>query len=87
MWTDDDRDLLLALLAEEAEECSGCGQPLAQTTDPDNRGTYEVSRVTCEACVVLQAEVDNDYEGSRRPRGVRYLVNREGGAAGDSPHR
>src|SRR3954471_6198450 len=44
LWTDEDRDLLLALLAEEAEECTGCGQPLAQTTDPANRGTYEVSK-------------------------------------------
>lgn len=79
MWTDDDRELLLALVAEEAEECGGCGRPFAETTDPANRGTYEVSRRTCEACLVLQAEVDNDHEHGRRPRGVRYQVHKHDG--------
>jgi hypothetical protein len=66
----------MALLAEEADECTGCGQPLTQTTDPVNRGAYEVDRATCEACVVLEANVDNDHE-SKRPRGVRYRVRRD----------
>lgn len=66
----------MALLAEEAEACAGCGQPLPQTTDPANRGSYKVDRITCEACVVLEAHVDNDSE-KRRPRGVRYRVRRD----------
>lgn len=78
LWTDEDRDLLLALLAEEREECSGCGRPLAETTDPANRGGYEVHREACEACLVLEAEVENDHEHSR-PRGVKYMVLRTGG--------
>lgn len=74
MWTDEDRDLLLALAEEERAECDGCRRPMAETTDPDNRGRYEVHRTTCEACLVLEAETENDYEGGRRPRGIRYAV-------------
>lgn len=70
--------MLLALQAEEAEECGGCGQPIRETTDPANRQAYEVRRHRCEACVVLEAEQDNDSEQKRPPRGVKYQVVKSG---------
>ena len=75
MWTDEDRDLLIALLAEEAEECSGCRQPLSISTDKKTQGTWQVDRITCEACRIIEASVDNDNEG-KRARGLRYSVHR-----------
>ena len=73
-WTDEDRDLLLALAEEERGECHGCGRLLTETADPANRGMYEVRRSTCDACVVLESEMDNDHSDGKRPRGVRYAI-------------
>ena len=81
-WTDEDRDLLLALAEEERGECAGCSRPMTETTDPDNRGMYEVRRKTCEACLTLEAEMENDHEHGRRPRGVRYSLVKIGGPRG-----
>jgi hypothetical protein len=77
VWTDEDRDLLLALLAEDAVACTGCGHPLDVTTDGANRGRWDVKRRTCEACLVLEAAVGNDHEGAKTARGVKYLVVRD----------
>lgn len=79
MWTDEDRNLLLALLAEEREECSGCNQPLHISTDRKTQGTWQVERVTCEACRILEAVVGNDRESKTPARGVRYAVTRSTG--------
>jgi len=35
-----------------------------------------VERVTCEACRILQAEIENDQESKRPHRGTRYAVIR-----------
>jgi hypothetical protein len=61
---------------EEAEECSGCGHPLEVSTDRKTQGTWRVRRITCEACRILQAEVENDAESKRPKRGLRYAVDR-----------
>lgn len=74
LWTDEDRLLLLALEAEEAEQCGECRQPLEVSTDPKTQRTWRVERVTCEACRILEAEVGNDAEGRRR--GTKYAVVR-----------
>lgn len=55
---------------------------MTETTNPDNRGMYEVRRVVCEACVVLDAEVENDHEHGKKPRGVRYSLLKTGGPRG-----
>lgn len=78
MWTDEDRDLLLALEAEEREECDGCGHPMDVSTDRATSHQWEVHRHTCQACVVLEAEVGNDVEAGGR-RGIKYAVIRAGG--------
>lgn len=79
MWTDEDRQLLIALELEEREECSGCRQPLEISTDRTTQGTWQVERVTCEACRILEAEVGNDAESKRPGRGRRYVVHQAGG--------
>jgi len=76
LWTEEDSSLLIALLAEEAEQCGGCGWPLEVSTDPKTKRTWRVERHTCEACRMLEAESENDNEATRRARGVKYAVVR-----------
>lgn len=76
MWTDEDRDLLLALIAEEHGECDQCRHPLEISTDRKTQRTWQVHRSTCEACRVLEAEMGNDAESKRPNRGMKYAVLR-----------
>jgi hypothetical protein len=46
------------------------------STDPATQRTWRVQRATCEACRILEAEIDNDGAGGRRARGVKYAVTR-----------
>ena len=75
---DEDRDALLALVAEETERCGGCGQLLADCMDRKTGGTWEVRRDVCQSCVVLEAEQDNEAEKSKiqRQRGLKFSVRR-----------
>lgn len=76
-WTDEDRNLLLALNAEERGECDGCGHPRWESMDPATSGSWTVNSHVCRACEVLEATVSNDAEA--RKFGVRYAVTRGGG--------
>jgi hypothetical protein len=74
-WTDEDRAWLLALRIEQRETCRGCGQPMAEARDPTTAGSWTVVVSTCQACVVLEAELDNQHEGARR-RGLHTGIQR-----------
>lgn len=57
LWTDDDRAWAVALLVEEAEECSGCGVPISEAHDPTREFTEDETAyywsspaVMCNAC-------------------------------------
>lgn len=81
-WTDDDRAWAIALLEEQREVCSGCGQPLAVCMDRGTEYTWSVVRHTCQACLVMEAEQENDAEAARdrpgaRARGRKYAVIRD----------
>jgi hypothetical protein len=76
LWTDEDRNLLLALLEEEALECKECGHPRDVSHDRKTAGTWQVHRDTCEACRVLEAVAGNDAKSDSPPRGVKYAVVR-----------
>ena len=53
-WTEEDRAWAIALLEVEADTCSGCGQPLSETTRAEAEGGYEVPPPTrCHACTAL----------------------------------
>jgi hypothetical protein len=78
-WTEHDRALVLALLAEERETCSSCGHPMAECRDPATAGTWRVHEEICQASRVSQAVADNYAEEKRPRRGLHLFTSRTGG--------
>lgn len=70
-WTDEDRAWLLALREEQRETCGGCGHPVSESRDPKTAGSWTPVVTTCQACLVAQAESENQNEG--RPRRGLYV--------------
>lgn len=62
MWTDEDRAWALALLAEENDECPGCGHPSDETRSPEAEGAYVATRVRCHACTPKEQQKRLDAE-------------------------
>jgi len=54
-WTDFDRGLLLALLAERRETCSQRGHPMSQCRDKKTAGSWQVIEDVCQPTRVAQA--------------------------------
>jgi hypothetical protein len=53
-WTEEDRELAVALADWEADLCGGCGHPLAETTAPGNEERYEVRvAARCHCCTAI----------------------------------
>ena len=51
LWTAEDREAALALAAYEASLCSGCGDPLAETTKPEHEDAYvPKAAIRCHRC-------------------------------------
>lgn len=50
LFTDEDRDLALALYANEADACPGCGEPMSITTSPEAEGAYRADAIRCHGC-------------------------------------
>lgn len=73
-WSDLDRGLLLALLAEQRETCNQCGHPMSVCRDPTTRGTWQVLTDICQPTRVAQA-VAEDLQKDRR-RGVVLMTKR-----------
>ncbi len=65
-WTDLDRDLVLALLAEERDTCPGCGHPLETCRDRSTAGKWSVEEDVCQACLVGQAMSESNMNDKRR---------------------
>jgi hypothetical protein len=76
VWTEQDRGLLLALLAERRETCSECGHPTSQCRDPKTAGHWQVVRSICEPSRVAQAEASNMAESKVKQRGVVLSTRR-----------
>jgi hypothetical protein len=55
-WTDEDRDLALALVAWEADLCPGCRTPLAETTARKNETAYVTDVLLCHRCAAIGRE-------------------------------
>lgn len=70
-WTDDDRDLALALLTYEAGLCNGCGHPLKETTAPEAEETYQGDLVRCHRCTAAE-QVAEQYRDNPQPGSLRY---------------
>lgn len=73
-WSDVDRGLLLALLAERNETCSLCGHPTSVCRDPKTAGSWQVVEDVCQPSRVAQAVAEN-AAGSKR-RGVVLITHR-----------
>lgn len=82
-WTEHDRSLAVALTLHEATLCTGCGQPLEESTapeaDPSNRDaawTYEApTPVRCHGCTALEHRQDT-YSEADAARALRFHVTR-----------
>jgi hypothetical protein len=77
-WTDTDRGLVLALLAERADTCPSCGHPMSQCRDASTAGSWTVVQEVCQPGRIAQA-VSEDLASSKR-RGVMLATRRTGGA-------
>jgi hypothetical protein len=62
LWTEEDRGWAMALHAEEASACPGCGHPLEESSDPraEEERRYEVTRVRCHACTPKEKQKQRD---------------------------
>jgi hypothetical protein len=67
-WADQDRDEAVALILEEWDTCSGCGQVLSEATDPDAEGRYTVDEVMCAGCQARQTIAEREHYRGRMLR-------------------
>ena len=82
LWLEDDRAWAMALLEVEADTCSGCGNPLSETTafifDAKGRKvpahTYAASRFVCAACDVIA--IKQEGANVSRPRSSLWRARR-----------
>ncbi|MGI5161387.1 hypothetical protein [Microbispora sp. CA-102843] len=72
-WDEDDFDWAVGHMAEEADRCPGCHQPLSETTDPAAEGRYQASALRCHACTPLEAE---RAKWAAAPDGLLFDVRR-----------
>ena len=75
-WTDQDRGLVLALLAEQRETCPMCGHQMSECRDPRTARTWQVREEICQPSVILQATRDNAAEAKQKRRGVVLMTRR-----------
>lgn len=73
-WPDDDRGWALALLALDADTCSGCGHPLSESMDAANQFAYRAEPVRCFACAAADTAADKQENKS----GLRVRTVRRG---------
>ncbi len=73
-WSDVDRGLVLALLAERAETCVSCGHPVSECRDFATRGQWTVVEQVCWPSVVSQVTAEQAHEAKRR--GVMLATRR-----------
>lgn len=78
LWTPEDRAWALALAVVEAESCSGCGQPLAQTLDPELEEAWRAEVVRCHACAAAATHVEGWQSSGGDTRGAQVRVTRRG---------
>lgn len=58
LWTDRDRDEAMALVVAEWDACTGCGQSLTETTQPENEGRYVAEQLLCGGCRAQQVAAE-----------------------------
>lgn len=76
LWTDDDRDWAMALLAYEADQCPGCGQSRAETTLPENEDAYTAAAIRCHGCKAVAHGSEPFTAPGADPRGLLISVTK-----------
>ena len=65
-WTDTDRGLALALLAERKGTCTSCGHPMSVCRDPATAGSWTVVQDVCQPTRVAQAAFEDVAKSKKR---------------------
>jgi hypothetical protein len=69
-WDQEQRDLVFAFLAWEADLCPGCKQPMVETTKAENEGRYVPGpAIRCHRCTASE-QASKPYEGSPSPQAL-----------------
>jgi hypothetical protein len=53
LWTDEDRDWAMALLAVEADRCEGCGHQRSESMSIKADSGYRAEKARCHACKAI----------------------------------
>jgi hypothetical protein len=80
LWTDDDRDWAMALLAYEADLCE-CGQPRSESMSADSEFAYRTEPMRCHACQSI-AKAAEPFAESGTGQGLFINVIKTRGAHG-----
>ena len=81
LWLDSDREEALALLALEASECPGCGEPREVSMALESDGAYAAEVVKCHACAAMAQESRAYVRDNEHAAGVfTELTRRPGGS-------
>jgi hypothetical protein len=75
-WTDYDRGLVLALLAEQKDTCPSCGHLMSVCRDPATAGTWHVREEICQPSRILQAVAEDVAKSKPKRRGVMLASRR-----------
>ena len=65
-WSNADRGLVLALLAEQRDTCPACGHLMSECRDRKTSGTWQAVEEVCWPSVVSQVAAENVRDSKRR---------------------
>lgn len=75
VWTEEDTEAALAWQAIQDSTCGGCGNPLAESMNPDNESGYRVTRLVCHGCRAREHAARDDQDTTNADTaGRRYLA-------------
>jgi hypothetical protein len=75
VWTDDDRDWAMALLAYEADLCE-CGQPRSESMNPANEDAYVAEPLRCHSCRAIARGGEPFAEAASGSQGIFISVTK-----------
>jgi hypothetical protein len=76
LWTEADRQWAIALMAYEADVCSGCGHPRSETTQIHNEFAYAGEAIRCHACAAVARASEAFTVPGANARGLLIGVKR-----------
>lgn len=76
VWTEDDVEYALEWRALDEANCSGCGQPRADSFDPANADAYDVRSLRCHACAAREETSHQFSDAGGQLAGLYLTVHR-----------